>query len=317
MQSLLKVLFWLVSCENFSLRSVFDRKQSIVQCDPPDVVRQAGTDHNARRHPQFFAAAEKLFFKGNESALMLLGVGALILLGMMVGWFGTVIRESEHGQYNQAVDISFRWGMFWFIFSEVMFFAAFFGALFYVRIFSMPWLGGEGSGAATNVYLWPGFEALWPGTASGPGEIGGRFEIMGAWGIPALNTLILLTSGVTVTWAHHALKANKRGQLSLGLFLTIALGFLFIGFQAYEYIHAYGDLNLKLTSGIYGSTFFMLTGFHGLHVTVGALMLTVIFFRSLAGHFTPEKHFAFEAVAWYWHFVDVVWLGLFIFVYWV
>ena len=257
-----------------------------------------------------------MFLNGSNLSLVLLPIGLAILIGMMVGWFGIVVRESETGQYNQQVDLSFRWGMFWFIFSEVMFFAAFFGALFYARVFSMPWLGGEGSGAATNVYLWPGFEALWPGSADGPAQIGGGFKSMEAWGIPALNTIILLTSGVTVTWAHHALKAEKRGQLTLGLFLTVALGFLFIGFQVYEYGHAYKDLNLKLTSGIYGSTFFMLTGFHGFHVTLGAIMLTVIWFRSLAGHFTPNRHFAFEAVAWYWHFVDVVWLGLFVFVYW-
>lgn len=261
-------------------------------------------------------AATAMFLNGHETAIFLLPVGAAILIFMMAGWFGIVITESEKGQYNQQVDISFRWGMFWFIFSEVMFFAAFFGALFYARIYSMPWLGGEGSGAATNVYLWPDFEALWPATANGPAQIGGDFTNMGAWGIPALNTVILLTSGATVTWAHHALKAQKRAQLVWGLLLTVALGFLFIGFQVYEYGHAYSDLNLKLTSGIYGSTFFMLTGFHGFHVTLGAIMLTVILFRSLAGHFTPDRHFAFEAVAWYWHFVDVVWLGLFFFVYW-
>jgi len=139
---------------------------------------------------------------------------------------------------------------------------------------------------------------------------------MGAWGIPAINTLILLTSGVTVTWAHHGLRANRRATLIFGLFLTVALGLVFVGLQAYEYIHAYTDLNLTLGAGIYGSTFFMLTGFHGLHVTIGAIMLIVILARSIAGHFTPDRHFAFEAAAWYWHFVDVVWLGLFFFVYW-
>ncbi len=246
----------------------------------------------------------------------LMGVGFAIMLVMLFGWFGTVVRESEANTYNDQVDRSFRWGMFWFIFSEVMFFAAFFGALFYARAFSMPWLGGEGSGAATNMYLWPGFEALWPGNANGPSQIGGDFRHMGAWGIPAINTLILLTSGVTVTWAHHGLRAGRRSTLILGLFLTVALGLLFVGLQAYEYIHAYSDLNLTLGAGIYGSTFFMLTGFHGLHVSIGALMLIVMLARSIAGHFTPERHFAFEATAWYWHFVDVVWLGLFFFVYW-
>ena len=131
-----------------------------------------------------------------------------------------------------------------------------------------------------------------------------------------LNTALLLTSSITVTIAHHALIAGKRTQLAIFLASTFMLGFIFVGLQAYEYVHAYQDLNLRLTSGIYGSTFFMLTGFHGMHVTVGAIMLTIIFFRVLKGHFTPEKHFAFEAVAWYWHFVDVVWIGLYVFVYW-
>jgi cytochrome c oxidase subunit 3 len=139
---------------------------------------------------------------------------------------------------------------------------------------------------------------------------------MEAWGIPALNTMILLSSGATVTWAHWGLKENNRRHLIIGLIATVALGVLFLVLQGYEYMHAYSALNLKLSSGIYGSTFFMLTGFHGFHVTIGAIMLTVILFRSIAGHFTPTHHFAFEAVAWYWHFVDVVWLGLFITVYW-
>ena len=258
-----------------------------------------------------------VLFNGHSFGGVLMGIGTLILIYMLVGWFGTVIRENEAGAYNKQVDASFRWGMFWFIFSEVMFFAVFFGALFYSRNFSLSWLGGEGTGVVTNFYLWPDFEAIWPVHGNGPGKIGGNFTPMGAWGIPAINTFILLTSGLTITWAHHGLKKNKRGQLNFGLFLTVALGFLFIGLQAYEYGHAYSDLSLRLTSGIYGSTFYMLTGFHGLHVTIGALMLAVILLRSLSGHFSPNKHFAFEAVAWYWHFVDVVWLGLFVFVYWI
>ena len=254
------------------------------------------------------------WLNGADFGQLLMLVGFVITLVMMFGWFGTVIRESQSGAYNAQVDLSFRWGMFWFIFSEVMFFAAFFGALFYARQYSVPWLGGEGDGVSTNAVLWPNFEAAWP--TGGPGEVGGQFEIMGAWGIPALNTAILLTSGATITWAHHALKEDKRGQLALGLLLTVLLGVIFLGFQAYEYMHAYADLNLKMSSGIYGSTFFMLTGFHGLHVTIGAIMLAVMLIRVLKGHFTSKNHFAFEAAAWYWHFVDVVWLGLFIFVYW-
>ena len=262
----------------------------------------------------FIGAA--LWLNGVDVGPVLLSVGLVILIVMLAGWFGLVIGESESGRFNQQVDTSFRWGMIWFIFSEIMFFAAFFGALFYARILSMPWLGGEGTAAVTNLFLWPDYGAVWPETANGPGAIGGHFEIMSAWGIPALNTLILLSSGVTVTWAHYGLLAKKRKQLIAGLAFTVVLGFLFVSLQAYEYIHAYQDLNLTLGSGIYGSTFFMLTGFHGLHVTIGATMLAVILCRCLAGHFKPDRHFAFEAVAWYWHFVDVVWLGLFIFVYW-
>ena len=145
--------------------------------------------------------------------------------------------------------------------------------------------------------------------------MGGRFETIPAWGVPLLNTLILLTSGVTVTIAHHALRAGQRAKLVAFLGATVALGVLFVFFQAMEYGHAYSELNLTLGSGVYGSTFFMLTGFHGMHVTLGAIMLTVIFFRCLRGHFDKDHHFGFEAVAWYWHFVDVVWLGLFLFVY--
>jgi len=233
---------------------------------------------------------------------------------MFFGWFGTVIDESQRGLYNAGVDRSFRMGMTWFIFSEVMFFAAFFGALYYARQLSVPWLGGEGSRFMTNLFLWPGFEATWP--TNGPAGVGGEFETIPAFGLPAINTAILLTSGVTITIAHHALKAGNRGVLKIFLALTFLLGFAFVGLQAEEYIHAYRELNLTLGSGVYGSTFFMLTGFHGLHVTIGAIMLLVIWLRVMKGHFTPTHHFAFEGVAWYWHFVDVVWLGLFIFVYW-
>ena len=254
---------------------------------------------------------------GNDTGKYILAVGLALVVFMIVGWFSTVISESENGLYDAQVDSSFRWGMIWFIFSEVMFFAAFFGALFYVRTYSLPWLGGEGAGLATNTFLWPEFENIWPLTANGPGEIGGEFQTMGAWGLPALNTAILLTSGVTLTWAHHAMKEMKRNQLIIGLALTVSLGIIFMYFQALEYGHAFNDLNLNMGSGIYGSTFFMLTGFHGFHVTIGTIMLMVILGRTIYGHFNPKNHFAFEAVAWYWHFVDVVWLGLFIFVYWI
>ena len=245
---------------------------------------------------------------------LIMAAGAAVLILMLFGWFGTVINESVSGKYNDQVDMSFRWSMGWFIFSEVMFFAAFFGALFYARMYAVPWLGGGGNKDMTPILLWQGFEAAWP--TNGPGDVGGAYEMMHAWGVPAINTLILLTSGVTVTWAHWGLKKNDRTQLILGLMATVGLGFLFLGLQAYEYSHAYHELNLTLHTGIYGTTFFMLTGFHGLHVTLGATMLLIILLRSMKGHFSAEHHFAFEAVAWYWHFVDVVWLGLFVFVYW-
>jgi cytochrome c oxidase subunit 3 len=235
-------------------------------------------------------------------------VGFVLLVYMLFGWFGAVVKESEGGQYSQRVDVSFRWSMSWFIFSEVMFFAAFFGALFYARQISVPWLGDM-----EHKLLWPDFSAVWP--TAGPEPVG-KFTAMGPFPIPAINTLLLLTSGVTLTIAHHALKDNKRGVLNLFLFLTVALGALFLCLQVYEYHHAYTELGLKLTSGVYGSTFFMLTGFHGFHVTIGAIMLAVMLARCMKGHFTPDHHFAFEAAAWYWHFVDVVWLGLFVVVYW-
>jgi cytochrome c oxidase subunit 3 len=244
--------------------------------------------------------------------IMMAGVGVLII--MLVGWFSTVISESVGGLYNAQVDKSFRMGMFWFIFSEVMFFAAFFGALFYARNMSIPWLGGDSNNFFTNLLLWEGYESTWP--TNGPGELGGEFEAMAPFGLPLINTAILLTSSVMITIAHHALLAGKRGILTAFLALTFVLGFSFVYLQAVEYIEAYEHLNLKLSTGIYGSTFFMLTGFHGMHVTIGAIMLTIIWLRVVKGHFTPDRHFAFEAVAWYWHFVDVVWIGLYVFVYW-
>ena len=239
----------------------------------------------------------------------LVAAGLGVLTYMLFGWFGTVIHESQAGRYNRQVDVSFRWGMSWFIFSEVMFFAAFFGALFYVRNVSVPDLGS----ALTGRVLWPNYAAQWP--TVGP-YIQQAFSPMAAIGIPLLNTIILVSSGGTLTLAHHALKSGHRGALKFWLFITIVLGFSFLGFQAYEYTHAYSELNLKLSTGVYGSTFFMLTGFHGFHVTIGAIMLSVMLVRSFRGHFDAEHHFAFEAAAWYWHFVDVVWLMLFVLVYW-
>jgi cytochrome c oxidase subunit 3 len=248
---------------------------------------------------------------GHAYGTWLLLIGFAILIYMFFGWFGAVIRESQGGQYSERVDASFRWSMGWFIFSEVMFFAAFFGALFYARVLAMPWLGDMDH----KSILWPDFQAVW-GTGTGPAGIFEEFKTMGPFWIPTINTALLLASGVTLTIAHHALRDNNRQKLNIFLALTIILGFIFLGFQAYEYMYAYSDLNLKLTSGIYGSTFYLLTGFHGFHVCVGAIMLAVIFGRCVKGHFKPNQHFAFEAAAWYWHFVDVVWLGLYIVVYW-
>ncbi len=245
---------------------------------------------------------------------LIMGLGILLLILTKLGWFGAVIRESESGVYNQQVDRTFRWAMAFFIFSEVMFFGAFFGTLFYARLFVVPWLGGASYMFYTHALLYPHYRALWP--TNGPAHVGGAFSAMPPWGIPALNTLILLSSAVTVTLAHWALKAGHRRKVIAGLVATIALGVSFLLMQAHEYYHAYTHLNLTLHSGIYGATFFILTGFHGLHVTIGVIMLSVILIRVLRGHFTPEHHFAFEAVSWYWHFVDIVWLGLFIFVYW-
>lgn len=239
--------------------------------------------------------------------------GVVILLFMLVGWFRNVIDESMHNLYSAQMDRSFRQGMSWFIFSEVMFFGAFFGALFYARLIAVPWLDGASNNAMTAAVLWPAFEAVWPLLTTPDGT---QTQAMPWQGIPLYNTLILLTSSVTLQFAHIAMEKDNRGQLKLMLFLTIALGFLFLCFQVYEYIHAYRDLGLKLDSGVYGNTFFLLTGFHGLHVTLGAVFLTVIFLRILLkNHFSAHKHFAFQAAAWYWHFVDVVWLCLFVFVY--
>lgn len=243
-------------------------------------------------------------------------LGALVIVYLFFGWFGDVIDESLSNKYNHEVDRSFRQGMFWFITSEVFFFITFFGCLFYFRNISLPYLGGEGQLGTSNI-LWEGFTYTWP-LVNLPDVTNYTqlIEPMGAGGIPAYNTIILLSSGVTLTWAHWGLKKNNRSQLLLGMFATIALGLLFFALQAYEYIHAYAELGLTLNSGIYGSTFYMLTGFHGFHVTIGTIMLIVITFRCAKGHFTYENHFAFEGVAWYWHFVDVVWLGLYVFVYW-
>ena len=234
--------------------------------------------------------------------------GGATLIFVLFGWFGKVIGENQQGVYREKEDRSFRMGMIWLITSEVVFFASLFGVLFYERNIAVPWLAS----LDPSYTPWNHFMDAWP--TSGP--TGKAFTPMHAAGIPALNTLILLSSGVTVTWAHWGLRRGRRLWTNLGLFLTIALGVLFLSMQALEFHDAYTELGLTLQSGVYGATFFILTGFHGLHVTLGVIMLTVVFIRALKGHFTTEHHFAFEAVSWYWHFVDVVWLALFVFVYW-
>ncbi|HEY8607143.1 MAG TPA: cytochrome c oxidase subunit 3 [Noviherbaspirillum sp.] len=235
-------------------------------------------------------------------------VGILAVLVVLYKWFGDAIAESESGLYGPRIDLSYRWSMSWFIFSEVMFFAGFFGALFYARAVTAPWLAD-----LDHKILWPDFSPQWGNTPAGTID---PFTKMGPFPIPTINTALLLASGVTLTISHHALRAGVRGKAIFWLAATILLGAVFMGFQVYEYMHAYSDLNLKLTSGIYGSTFFMLTGFHGFHVTLGAIMLAVILYRLMKGHFTADQHFGFEGAAWYWHFVDVVWLGLYVVVYW-
>ena len=242
--------------------------------------------------------------------------GMLILLTVLYQWFGDAIHESETGAYGDNIDASFRWSMSWFIFSEVMFFGAFFGALWWARVHSVPNLGG----ADNFAFLWPDFKAIWPSVAEGvtasPAQTIEPFVTMSALWLPTINTGLLLTSGITITIAHHALRENDRSKTILFMWLTVLLGACFLVLQGYEYHHAYAELNLKLSSGIFGSTFFMLTGFHGFHVLLGTLMLLIITLRLQKGHFTADRHFGFEGAAWYWHFVDVVWLGLYVIVYW-
>ena len=293
----------------------------------------AGATHNAggtphyfipqpSRHPALVATAMLLMIFGGAQWVNGAGWGKFLVFGglalwavIMFQWFSQAIGESEGKLYSDRVDVSFRWSMAWFIFSEVMFFAAFFGALYWARVFALPMLGD-----LDHQVLWPDFKAVWPSSSPGmtasPAGTVEPFTTMGPFWLPTINTALLLSSGVTLTIAHHALVANHRAKCVLWMWITVALGLTFVGVQAYEYAHAYSDLNLKLSSGIYGSTFFMLTGFHGFHVCVGALMLIFITLRIMKGHFTPQRHFGFEGAAWYWHFVDVVWLGLYIVVYW-
>jgi len=251
---------------------------------------------------------------GNDGTMggVILSIGLAIIFYMMFSWWRDTIKESLAGLNSDQLGKSYRQGMMWFITSEVMFFAAFFGALFFIRVLIVPWLGGSSNNAMTHALLWPDFIPAWPLLVTPAGETTGT---IGPWGLPLLNTILLLTSSVTCTIAHHAVIEEKRNKLIIALAATVALGATFLYFQVVEYMHLYTDVGLTLGSGVYGSTFFMLTGFHGLHVTIGTIMLFIMLLRAIKGHFTKENHFAFEATAWYWHFVDVVWLGLFIFVY--
>lgn len=277
---------------------------------------------NPSRHPVmasvgllFVVLGASQWINGHGWGKWSLAFGMLWWLGTLFQWFRQSIAESEGGLYGHKVDLSFRWSMSWFIFSEVMFFGAFFTALWWARAHSVPALG-----SLENALLWPDFKAVWPSMAAGvtasPGDIIEPFTTMTPFWLPTINTALLLSSGVTLTIAHHALRENHRGRTIAFMWMTVLLGVVFLGVQGYEYAHAYSDLNLKLTSGVYGSTFYMLTGFHGFHVLVGMLMLLFITLRLQKGHFTADKHFGFEGAAWYWHFVDVVWLGLYILVYW-
>src|SRR5438105_3710374 len=274
------------------------------------------------RHPAMAAAGLLIiivsaaqWINGAEWAMWTLLAGFLWLFAVLFQWFRDAIGESQSGMYGHKIDLSYRWSMSWFIFSEVMFFGAFFTALWWMRAHSVPALGG-----VDNAVLWPDFKAVWPSVAAGatasPANIIEPFQTMTPFWLPTINTALLLSSGVTVTIAHHALRENHRGRTILFMWFTVLLGASFVTVQAYGYFHAYHELNLKLSSGAYGSTFFMLTGFHGFHVIVGMLMLLFITLRIMRGHFTPERHFGFEGAAWYWHFVDVVWLGLYTLVYW-
>ena len=252
--------------------------------------------------------------------------GLALFIGVLWKWFGSVIDENIRGLNSTQLKRSYVWGMGWFIFSEVMFFAAFFGALFYIRNLALPWL----SEGPTSELLWSDFKAEWPlmstpdmvangasAVVHGPDQNMSNPGILNwiTW-LPFWNTFILLTSSVTLHFAHTSLKNNNKKQFNLLLGVTVALGIIFLCLQVWEYYEAYHHMGLQLNSGAYGTTFFMLTGFHGLHVTMGTIMLLVQLVRSVTkNHFKHDDCFGFEASSWYWHFVDVVWLGLFIFVY--
>jgi cytochrome c oxidase subunit 3 len=255
------------------------------------VIFMAGLSTDAESWAYFFLA------EGSPWVLML---GFLIVGYTMIGWWGDVIKESRQGDHTPVVDLGLRYGMILFIVSEVMFFVAWFWMFFEAALFHEVRAGASFYGPAIGADF-SGWES-WPP----PGV-----ETFDPFHLPLINTLVLLLSGTTVTWAHHAMEHGDRKGATLGLILTVVLGFCFTLLQIYEYTHAHFDF----AGNLYGATFFMATGFHGAHVVIGTIFLAVCLARLLAGHFTPQKHFGFEAAAWYWHFVDVVWLFLFAFVY--
>ncbi|WP_018632875.1 cytochrome c oxidase subunit 3 [Neomegalonema perideroedes] len=223
-------------------------------------------------------------------------IGLVGVIVTMFGWWRGVIHESNTGDHTPVVRIGLRYGFILFIISELMFFVAWFWAYFKGAIYPSDMVTSEDYASKLGTFPPAGIEPVDP------------------WGLPLINTLILLLSGATLTWAHHALLENDRKNLIRGLAVTVALGFIFLGMQALEYVHAYHE-GLTLQSDLYGAVFFMATGFHGFHVFIGAVFLAVCLVRAMKGDFTPEAHVGFEAAAWYWHFVDVVWLFLFISVY--
>lgn len=250
----------------------------------------------------------------NPRSIWILGAGLVLFVTVLAVWFTKTSREHMMGLNSDQLQISYRQCMKWFIVSEAMFFAAFFGGLFYVRLFELQWMAGMGAKASTGM-LYEGFEYTWPLLVNpNPDLVPGPQYAM-PWTIPLVNTILLVTSSVTLTFSHHALRAGHRKPLANWLLATIVLAVIFLGFQMYEYYEAYAHLGLTLNSGIYGSTFFILTGFHGLHVFMGTIILIALYLRVLKGHFTGPDHFGFEAGAWYWHFVDVIWVVLFFVVY--
>ena len=263
-----------------------------------------------------FGAASWVIEGGSPTIFL---IGLLIMVLVMYKWWSIVIDENMRGLANDQLKKSYVLGMLWFIFSEVMFFAAFFGALFYVRFWVVDWIGEADDvvgGRGPSSMIWPDYVPEWPLLNNpNPEQFPAPAGVIGAWGLPLVNTLLLVASSFTVTLAHHAINDGERKKIVGWLMVTIALGLAFLVCQGVEYYEAYTHYGLTLSSGIFGSTFFMLTGFHGAHVTIGTIMLIVMLGRAMKGHFTKTDCFGFEAAAWYWHFVDVVWLLLFILVY--